>query len=286
MKSALALLAIVLYSRSGVCRNFPVWTFSSGPTNSMRGAAFLSKMQDDSLKNAIVADIGGTSTDVGQLVNGFPRQASHKTKVGGVYTNFRMPDLFSIGLGGGSHVQLGVDKMSVGPLSVGRELTEKGQSFGGNILTTTDAAIKAGICYNFGSSTCQLSTDEAKSVMRKCQEMIEAAIDQIKISATDSPLLIVGGGALLIDRNAKLMGVSKLVVPKYHDVANAVGAAIAQVSGLFDKIITGFDREKAVDEAKKKAIEAAVEAGAKRWTVEIIDIAEIPLSYLPGRCTH
>lgn len=75
-------------------------TFSSGPTNSMRGAAFLSNNKD-----AIVVDIGGTSTDVGVLQNGFPREASTRVKCGGVTTNFRMPDVFSIALGGGSIVR-------------------------------------------------------------------------------------------------------------------------------------------------------------------------------------
>lgn len=56
--------------------HLPVLTFASGPTNSMRGAAFLSGIQD-----AIVIDIGGTTTDVGVLKDGFPRQASTRVKV-------------------------------------------------------------------------------------------------------------------------------------------------------------------------------------------------------------
>lgn len=55
---------------------YPVLTFSSGPTNSMRGAAFLCGLGD-----AIVVDIGGTSTDVGVLKNGFPREASSQLEV-------------------------------------------------------------------------------------------------------------------------------------------------------------------------------------------------------------
>ena len=55
---------------------FPVLTFSSGPTNSMRGAAFLSKVFD-----GVVVDIGGTTTDVGVLKNGFPRISSTHYKV-------------------------------------------------------------------------------------------------------------------------------------------------------------------------------------------------------------
>ena len=42
----------------------------------MRGAAFLSGLRD-----AIVVDVGGTTTDVGVLKNGFPREASSQRKV-------------------------------------------------------------------------------------------------------------------------------------------------------------------------------------------------------------
>lgn len=75
-------------------------TFSSGATNSLRGASKLVDLQD-----AIIVDIGGTSTDVSMVSKGFPRQASAYVKIGGVRTNFRMPDTISIGLGGGSLVK-------------------------------------------------------------------------------------------------------------------------------------------------------------------------------------
>src|SRR5216684_1997424 len=78
-------------------RQFPVYSFASGPTNSMRGAAFLSKRDD-----AIVVDVGGTTTDIGALRHGFPREANNVVEIGGVRTLFRMPDLLSLGLGGGT----------------------------------------------------------------------------------------------------------------------------------------------------------------------------------------
>ena len=116
---------------------FPVLTFASGPTNSMRGAAFLS-----GIKDAIVIDVGGTTTDIGALVSGFPREATVAVEVGGVRTNFRMPDVFSIGLGGGSLVRS--DPVSVGPRSVGYRLTHEALVFGGDVLTATDIAVAAG----------------------------------------------------------------------------------------------------------------------------------------------
>jgi N-methylhydantoinase A/oxoprolinase/acetone carboxylase beta subunit len=119
---------------------YPVLTFASGPTNSMRGAAFLS-----GLKDAMVVDIGGTTSDVGMLVHGFPREASVAVEIGGVRTNFRMPDVLSFGLGGGSLVRLESDRVRIGPDSVGYRLTDEGRVFGGDTLTTTDVVVAAGL---------------------------------------------------------------------------------------------------------------------------------------------
>src|SRR5690606_27026325 len=104
---------------------YPVLTFASGPTNSMRGAAYLSN-----LKEALIADIGGTTTDIGMLRNGFPRESSLNVDIGGVRTNFRMPDVLACGLGGGSLVRLDGNQVRVGPQSVGYRLLEESRVFG------------------------------------------------------------------------------------------------------------------------------------------------------------
>ena len=78
--------------------SYPVLTFACGPTNSMRGAAFLSGIDE-----SVIVDIGGTTSDIGYIKQGFPRQSAVATDVGGVRTNFRMPDIVSIGLGGGEY---------------------------------------------------------------------------------------------------------------------------------------------------------------------------------------
>ncbi len=118
---------------------FPVSTFASGPTNSMRGAAFLSGATD-----ALVLDIGGTTADAGALVNGFPRESSIAVDIGGVRTNFRMPDILSIGLGGGSLVTVDDGRVRVGPQSVGYRISSEALIFGGTQLTATDIAVAAG----------------------------------------------------------------------------------------------------------------------------------------------
>src|SRR5438045_1256463 len=64
-------------------------------------------------------DIGGTTTDVGSLHKGFPRQATVAVEIREISTNFRIPDVFSIGLGGGSLVveQTPGGEVTVGPRS-------------------------------------------------------------------------------------------------------------------------------------------------------------------------
>lgn len=71
----------------------PIRTFASGPTNSMCGAAYLTK-GTNGFSTAVVVDIGGTSTDVGVLqLNGLPRQAAATTELSGVRTNLSYPDI-------------------------------------------------------------------------------------------------------------------------------------------------------------------------------------------------
>ena len=79
-----------------------------------------SQLSESICPNAVVIDVGGTTTDLGVIQNGFPRESSVAVTIGGVRTNFRMPDVISIGLGGGSIVREQQDgTITVGPDSVG-----------------------------------------------------------------------------------------------------------------------------------------------------------------------
>jgi N-methylhydantoinase A/oxoprolinase/acetone carboxylase beta subunit len=259
---------------------YPVLTFASGPTNSMRGAAFLS-----GLKDAMVVDIGGTTSDVGALTHGFPREASVAVNIGGVRTNFRMPDVYSFGLGGGSLVKN--DPLTIGPRSVGYKLTLEAIVFGGDTLTTSDIAVAAGVA-DMGDSNrvAGLDRDLVTSAIDLIQSMCETAIDRMKTSAEAVPVIIVGGGSVLISRT--LSGASEMVKPNHFEAANAVGAAIAQISGEVDRVysLESRSRESALDEAKSEASAKAVEAGADASTVKIVDVEDVPLTYLPGNATR
>ena len=256
---------------------YPVLTFSSGPTNSMRGAAYLS-----GAKNALVADIGGTTTDIGILANGFPRESSIAVDIGGVRTNFRMPDIFALGLGGGSLVsnQSGV---LVGPQSVGFRLTEQALVFGGKTITASDIAVAAGYA-DFGDKGLvkNLAPDFVEQAVQRIHAIVEDGVDRMKTSADDLPLILVGGGSVLINR--EIRGTSEVIIPENAGVANAIGASIAQIGGEVDRVFSyeELGREEAIRQAKSEAIAKAVSAGAVPQTVEIIDLEEMPLAYVPG----
>ena len=260
---------------------YPIFTIASGPANSIRGAAALSQLQD-----AIVVDIGGTTTDIGILHKGFPRESAMAVEIGGVQTNFRMPDLVSIGLGGGSHVSGHVaeeNTVRVGPESVGYRLTQDARIFGGSRLTASDLAVAAGRA-QLGDphQVSSLSPSVVEAGIRAIDQLVEDAIDRMKLSADPVPVIAVGGGSILL--SDRLRGASAIIRPEHCDVANAIGVAIAQVSGTIDRVFSleTMSREQVLEEATRLARERAVEAGAEPDSIEILDLEEIPLAYLPG----
>jgi N-methylhydantoinase A/oxoprolinase/acetone carboxylase beta subunit len=253
---------------------FPVMSFASGATNSMRGAAYLSGLDD-----AMVVDVGGTTSDIGQLRHGFPREANTVVEVGGVRTLFRMPDLLSIGLGGGSHVD--EDPVRVGPLSVGYRLTSEALVFGGNRLTATDIAVAAGLVHiGDRSRVAHLSKRLIDAALADAHRKLEDDIDRMKTEAGDVPLLAVGGGAFLVPD--RLPGISEIVRVPHGDCANAVGAAIAQVSGEADQVFRDLTRDEAIAAAREIAEDRAVQAGAERNSLKTVDVEDMPIAYLPG----
>ncbi|TAV01218.1 hydantoinase/oxoprolinase N-terminal domain-containing protein [Rhizobium ruizarguesonis] len=259
---------------------YPVLTFASGPTNSMRGAAMLAGE-----KEAMVVDIGGTTSDVGMLMQGFPRESAVAVDIGGVRTNFRMPDVLAIGLGGGSIVR--DDGAHIGPDSVGYEITSRALIFGGDTLTTTDIIVAAGL-EDIGdrSRVAHIPARTIETALDTIHRMADEAVDRMKTSAEPLPVILVGGGSILISRD--LPSASRVIRPENASVANAIGAAIAQVGGEVDRIFSleGTSRDIVLGGAKKEAEERAVKAGAEAGTVKIMDIEEVPLAYLPGSATR
>lgn len=261
-------------TRASVAAQYPVYSFASGPTNSMRGAALMT-----GIKDAMVCDVGGTTSDIGCIHDGFPRQANNVVRVGGVRTLFRMPDLVSVALGGGTLVS--PDGHVIGPRSVGYRLTQEALAFGGATLTTTDIAVAAGLA-DIGerARVAGIPASTVRNALDRIRVMLEDASDRMKPTADPMPMVVVGGGAFLVPD--RLAGFSEVLHVPNAGVANAVGAAISQVSGEVDQIFSGISRDAAMSEAEAIAVGRAVEAGADPASISTIEAEDLPVAYLPG----
>jgi len=261
-------------------RLYPVATFASGPTNSMRGAALTSGLQ-----TCAVVDIGGTTADIGLLNAGFPRETANEVKVAGIRTNFRMPDVLSIGIGGGSIVD--EETAEVGPASVGYRLTEEALVFGGSTLTATDIAVAAGRA-NVGDPSRVAHLDPAfvERVLARIADRVAEAVDRMRTSPEPIPVVAVGGGSILLPDELPMFGTVHR--PRNYAVANAIGASIAQVGGEIDKVyaIEAGRRDEGIAAIRAEAVDKAIAAGARPSSVSIVDFDEVPIPYLPGNATR
>lgn len=272
----------------------PIKTFASGATNSMMGAAFLQGLDITGVgsdRQVIVVDIGGTSTDVGALLpSGFPKPAPNFVEVGGVRTAFSMPDVLSIGLGGGSHVKIdgSTGTVDVGPESVGYRLVKDAMVFGGSRLTATDIAVRSGAAKNIGDSkkVASVPSEMVAAAAKVIKVKLERLIDEMRVSAAPVTVLLVGGGSVIL--TDKLEGVTECLSPPHHDSANAVGAAIAKVAGETDviEILAEKAEKTAIEEAKRRAIDAAIQKGADATDIAIVELHKIPLQYVNNRATR
>lgn len=260
---------------------YPVTTFTSGPTNSMRGAAYLS-----GLVEAAVVDIGGTTADIGIISRGFPRETTLDAQIGGVRTNFRLPDVLSLAIGGGSLVQVG-DAVTVGPTSVGHRIREEALVFGGTTLTASDLAVAAGRA-DVGDPrlTAGIDAGTVEAGLSWIEREVADAVDRMRTTDEPLPVILVGGGSVLLDD--QLDGAAKVHRPEHFEVANAVGAAMAEVGGTCERIypLAQVSRDGAITEVTEDAVRAAIEAGADPETVRVVDVEEVGMSYLPGGQTR
>ncbi|KAJ3515024.1 hypothetical protein NLJ89_g2022 [Agrocybe chaxingu] len=214
--------------------HLPIKTFSSGATNSMRGASFLGGLDINSAKpeerkSVIAVDIGGTTTD----------------------------------------------------------LSRDAIVFGGTQLTTTDIAVRSGsVALGDLSKVSYLHEEVVVAAEQRIKHLLENVVDRMKTSQEDCDLLLVGGGSVIAPQS--LRGVKSIIVPKHHEVANAVGAAIASVSGEIDmiEILEGRDLTEVVNEIKERAMERTVVMGATVGSVRIVDVKILPVQYVTNQATR
>jgi N-methylhydantoinase A/oxoprolinase/acetone carboxylase beta subunit len=271
--------------------DYPIFTVASGPAASVRGSVYLS-----GIENGVVVDIGGTSTDIAYIQNGFPRESSITVNIGGVKTNIRCPDLLSIALGGGTIVKHQGDEVrALGPESVGYNLIRLARSYGGPLFTVHDAAValeKIQQKLDVFKTEFATQPDRVRALPKRLLEnawaaigtTLEEAIDKMKTTAEPVPAIFIGGGATVVPR-AGLAGVSEVVSPSHFEVGGAVGTTIAEIGAYAEGVVDleREDRNEAITRVTEQAKANATAAGAIPGTIEVIDIEEIPFTYMPGK---
>ncbi len=253
----------------------PILTISSGPTNSIRGGGYLLGSKD-----ALIVDVGGTTTDIGAITKGLARESQGTTKIGGVESNFRMPDMISVGLGGGTIVEINDNEIKVGPESVGYQIISKAQCFGGDTLTLSDVAKRLGRT-KLGTHEPQISYELALEIDNIVNKMIVDATTQMKIDDSSVDIILVGGGVSIINPN--YFQTDNIKLPKNSEVANAIGASIAQTSGSYEVLVAmkGKDKEKVVEKIIDGAKQMAINSGADAHSIEVVEVLKTPLAYHP-----
>ena len=189
--------------------NNPSELYSSSQAAVILGARYLT-----GIKDALIVDIGGTTTDIIPMKNGLPERDAvrideHKTDIRGIRA-------FTVPYGGDSSVE---DELL--PLREGVPL-----AFGGRCRTFTDALNVCGYeIGNFGASGILCRETCVTAVNRYFEEVSEAI-------SLFSPGLIIGTGYLapyLMQEFSSMTG-TKVIVPEHAESANAVGVAVSKVS--------------------------------------------------------
>ncbi len=262
---------------------YPIFTVAAAVSNSVRGAHVLTGLSD-----AIVVDMGGTTTNIGVLERGFPRESSSAVYIGDVRTSFMMPDFISIGVAGGSMVRKVDGSITVGPESVGYRLTSLGIAWGGDVVTATDVALALGIMVvddpdcDPDLARSRVSGEVAEGAYGYIVSRIEEGIDKVKTRPDPMSVVLVGGGSAMLPEELK--GASEVMRPEGAQSANAIGAATALVGATVERAYSyeQVSRGRALEDAKKVAKGRAIAAGAEPSSVEVVMVEEVSMPYLPG----
>src|SRR3990167_8564994 len=132
------------------------------------------------------------------------------------------------------------------------------------------------------TSACRMFIPLVGAAIKKMKPEGGGVLDRMNPGAEPIPAVLVGGGSVLLD--GQLAGTSVSLRPDHFGSANAIGAAIAQVSGEVDRVVSleGTTRGAALEQIVNDARARAVEAGARAESVTLAELEETPLSYLPG----
>ena len=216
-------------------RETPIETILSGPVASAIGAMHLS-----GLKDAIVADMGGTTTDTVLIKDNRVSMSIKGAKVGNWQTMVKSVDVSTYGLGGDSRIDYDDGKFVVGPQRVLPACRMAMDTRDALYVTPTDLLHITGEFREWDYRASQKAASEMaeKTGMDHDKFVLEATNEINRIiynqciapySKPELPVVAIGAPAGTWFRKAADAGGFKLTIPENFEIANAIGAAIAEI---------------------------------------------------------
>jgi N-methylhydantoinase A/oxoprolinase/acetone carboxylase beta subunit len=262
----------------------PVLTLLSGPAAGVLGGAWSGALSQKT--KLITFDVGGTSADIGLIIDGeFAEATTRDTWIGGYPLMAPMIDIHTIGAGGGSiaYVDTG-GAFRVGPHSAGAQPGPAAYGKGGDRPTVTDAHVVLGHLdpEHFLGGAMALDMDAAQRVIGTLGDELGLALDhtaegvltivnanmanairsrtvQKGLDPRDFSLVAFGGAGPLHGVDvARALGIPEVIVPLYPGITSAVGLLTTDLK--YDTLKTAFMPSDRVDCARLNADFAAMQA--------------------------
>ena len=225
--------------------NRPVETLVSGLAGGIQAAELTSRLTK--YQDLLTLDIGGTSTDVAQIISG-KGKIHHQFSIDNYPVGTASVDVITIGAGGGSIASFTAGLLKVGPESAGADPGPAAYNLGGNEVTTTDADLLYGVLPDYlGDNILELDKNLSEQVInnlakemdisvketingvrRIFHENIAAALRSVSTERGVDPrnfaLLAFGGaGPVHAVELAELLAMKLIIIPPYPGIWSAFG---------------------------------------------------------------
>ncbi|MBN9058449.1 MAG: hydantoinase/oxoprolinase family protein, partial [Rhizobiales bacterium] len=285
---------------AGMVSDKPTLTLLSGLAAGVLGGAWIGELAER--KRLITFDIGGTSADIGIIVDGvYAETDARSTSIAGFPLLSPMIDIHTIGAGGGSiaHLDRG-GAFRVGPKSAGAVPGPAAYGRGGSEPTVTDANLvlgrldaedflgggmkldAAGSARVIGelATTLGLGPEEAaEGVLTVINSNMASAIRSRTVQKGIDPrgfaLVAFGGaGPLHGAEVAAMLGIGEVIVPPFPGITSAMGLLTTDVK--YDATRTQFQVSGAVYLDRLNADLAGMEADlAAQFRADRIETADM-----------
>lgn len=237
-----------------VAKTIALKTYSSGPRGGMEGSRALATHYG--LSHLVSIDIGGTTTDIGEVKDGLVREDG-RGHVERIEVSFPLCNVISVGVGGSSTITANARLMKVGPESVGSAPGPACFGLGGTECTITDVFLNAGLLdpASFFGGEMKIDAERARAAINQNiaqplgitiaaaaaqmeQAWVKKVADSVKAFTKvmpDTTLAAFGGaGPFVVCRIAEAAGISKVLIPALAAVFSAYGLGFSDIAHQYE----------------------------------------------------